>query len=217
LPQVVLDQLLAPAALEALEADHGADVRAMVELQAWVGRRTGELCSLRFDCLAFDEVIDEAGRARPAPVLVHDMPKVGIRNYRLPIDQCAAGIICAQQARVRLRYPDSSTSQLALFPAVFKNPRGVKPVTTDFLVGHMHGWVTSLSELLGPGGKPYDRSEITPYSLRHSYAQRHVDNGTPIEVLAELMGHRRLTTTQGYFKNPRELHQTEANSQVAWS
>jgi integrase len=199
LPQVVVDQLLAPAALDTLESAHGADLRAMIELQALVGRRTGELCALRYDCLAFDEVTDEAGRARPAPVLVHDMPKVAIRNYRLPIDESAAEIIRAQQARVGARYPDAPASQLALFPAVEKNPRGVKPVGTDYLVRHMRRWIDSLPELLGSAGEACDRAEITPYSLRHSYAQRHADNGTPVDVLAELMGHRRLTTTQGYF------------------
>lgn len=85
LPQTVMDQLLDPGALERLEATHGPELRAMVELQAAVGRRTGELCGLRHDCLAFDEILDEAGQLRPAPVLVHDMPKVNIRGYRLPI------------------------------------------------------------------------------------------------------------------------------------
>ncbi|NHP18757.1 site-specific integrase, partial [Rhodococcus sp. IC4_135] len=40
---------------------------------------------------------------------------------------------------------------------------------------------------------------ITPYGLRHSYAQRHADNGTPVDVLRELMDHRSVDTTMGYF------------------
>ncbi len=199
LPQVVLDQLLAPAALRALEATHGPDARTMVELQADVGRRTGELCGLRYDCLAFDEVTDESGRIRPAPVLIHDMPKIGVSNYRLPIDAHCAEIIEAQQARLRLRYPDTATSALALFPAVSKNPRGVKACRIDFFERHLNTWIGGLAELLGPGGEPYHRGGITPYSFRHCFAQRHADSGTPIEVLADLMGHLRLSTTQAYF------------------
>jgi integrase len=200
LPQVVVDQLLAPDALELLEANHGADARAMVELEAEVGRRTGELCGLRWGCLAFDEVLDEAGRTRPAPVLVHDMPKVGIRSYHLPISEEAAAIIRAQQARVRDRYPDNPTAKLALFPAGVMNPRGTKACSVDFFGKLFRTWVDGLPELVGPGGEPYERSAVITYSWRHCYAQRHADQGTPIEVLAGLMGHSQLSTTQGYYR-----------------
>jgi len=200
LPQVVIDQLLGPGALELLAGRYGPDVRAMVELQAEVGRRTGELCHLRWDCLAFDEVLDEAGQVRAAPVLVHDMPKVAVRGYHLPVSQDAAEVIQAQQARVRARYPATPSSQLALFPAPQKNPRGVKPYNQMTFAQRFRSWVDGLPRLTGPGGEPYDRSDLTPYSLRHSYAQRHSDSGTPIEVLAVLMGHTRLTTTQVYYR-----------------
>lgn len=200
LPQVVADQLLAPAALQLLETNHGDDARAMVELEAEVGRRTGELCGLRWGCLAFDEVLDETGRTRPAPVLVHDMPKVGIRGYHLPISEQAAGTIRAQQARVRDRYPHTPAAQLALFPAPVMNPRGTKACSVDFFGKLFRVWVDSLPELVGPGGEPYQRSAVVIYSWRHCYAQRHADQGTPIEVLAALMGHRQLSTTQGYYR-----------------
>ena len=39
-----------------------------------------------------------------------------------------------------------------------------------------------------------------PYAFRHSFAQRHADNGTPIDVLAAMMGHRTIDTTRGYYK-----------------
>jgi len=200
LPQTVIDQLIDPDALGRLEAMRGADTRAMVELEARVGRRTGELCGLRYDCLAFDEVLDEAGGLRAAPVLIHDMPKVAVRGYRLPIDEETAGIIREQQARVRARHPDTPASALALFPAVLMNPRGMKACTVSGFDARFREWVDDLPALSGPGGEPYDRSDIVPYSFRHSFAQRHADSGTPIEVLAELMGHTRLTTTQVYFR-----------------
>ncbi len=200
LPQCVLDQLLAPVALDRLDAVFGTDTRAMVELQAAVGRRTGELCGLAWDCLRVEEVGDPTGRLRPAPVLVHDMPKVAVRRFHLPIDEAAAAIITAQQAHVRPRFPDTATSQLALFPASVRNPRGVKPFHRTTFTERFRTWVHDLPHLAGPGGENYDRSDITPYSLRHSYAQRHADGGTPVEVLAELMGHTKLSTTQGYYK-----------------
>jgi integrase len=200
LPQVVMDQLLDPIALEQLEGAYEGDIRVAVELQAEVGRRSGELCRLRWECLAFDEVLDEAGRMRPAPVLVHDMTKVGVRNYHLPIGEDAAEIIRVQQARVRARYPNTPTSQLALFPAVLANPRGTKSLRAHHLERRFRTWIDNLARLVGPNDEDFERSDITFYSLRHTYAQHHADSGTPVEVLAALMGHQRLSTTQGYYR-----------------
>lgn len=204
LPTVVVEQLLAPDALQRLEAASGADVRAMVELQALVGRRTGELCGLRWNCLAADELVDHDGQVRPAPVLIHDMPKTAVRRYHLPIGHDAAEVIRAQPARVRDRYPDTPTSELSLFPARHRNSRGVKSRSPINFRECLRSWLAALPRLVGPDDEPYDRSSITPYSFRHTYAQRHADAGTPVEVLAALMGHRKLTTTQGYYRVGQE-------------
>jgi hypothetical protein len=46
-----------------------------------------------------------------------------------------------------------------------------------------------------------DHPLFVPAHLRATARrQRHADNGTPIEVLAELMGHKKLSTTQGYYR-----------------
>ncbi|MGH9107025.1 MAG: tyrosine-type recombinase/integrase, partial [Acidimicrobiales bacterium] len=200
LPEAVIDQLLDPAALALLEEAFGPDRRAMVELQAQVGRRTGELCSLRLECLGYEELVDEAGQLRRAPVLVHDMPKVSVVGYRLPIYEDTAEVICAQQARVVARYPGTERSALALFPAPVMNPRGTKGMNVSTFDLHFREWLKVLPELRGEDGEPYDRSGITIYSFRHSFAQRHADTGVPVEVLAELMGHTRLTSTQVYYR-----------------
>ena len=57
-------------------------------------------------------------------------------------------------------------------------------------------------ELLGPDGAPapFDPSLVTPYALRHSYAQRHADAGVPVDVLKELMDHVAVATTMGYYR-----------------
>ena len=38
------------------------------------------------------------------------------------------------------------------------------------------------------------------YAYRHTYAQRHADAGVGIDVLRELMDHRKLDTTKGYYQ-----------------
>ena len=62
-------------------------------------------------------------------------------------------------------------------------------------------WTRSIpkidGELLGPDGTPlpFDRSLITPYVLRHCYAQRHADAGVPVDVLKDLLNHSSIPTT----------------------
>jgi integrase len=190
IPQVVLEQLLSDQALGRLEATAGPDVRAMVELQARVGRRPGELCGLVLDCLTTEEVLDETGQSGAAPVLVHDMPKVGVRGLRLPIDAEAAAIVASQQQRVRQRHPDPPGGELKLFPAPFRNSRGTRGLFPGTVAENLRDWVAQLPRLVGPDGRGYPRSDITMYALRHSYAQRLADNGTPVEVLCLARPHQ---------------------------
>jgi len=60
----------------------------------------------------------------------------------------------------------------------------------------------------------YDKRKIVLYAYRHSYAQRHADAGVPVEVLAELMSHRKLETTSGYYR-VGETRRREAVDRVA--
>ena len=58
------------------------------------------------------------------------------------------------------------------------------------------------SEAPGPDGQPvpFDRTLIFPYAFRHSFAQRHANASTPIDVLKKLMDHREASTTASYYK-----------------
>jgi len=206
LPETVLSQLLDPDNLHALERLAGPSVRAAVELAAGVGRRTGELCSLRFDCLDYDEHLGADGQRRASPVLVHDMPKVDKHGCRLPIHDREAAIITAQQARVRAAFPGTPTDRLALFPRPLTNPDGSQPLATAHLQRAMRAWVAALPRLDGidrtAAGDllPFPREQVFPYSFRHTFAQRHADAGTPVDTLKELLGHDTVRTTLGYYR-----------------
>ena len=64
----------------------------------------------------------------------------------------------------------------------------------------MRDWVAALPSLLGPDGNEFDRRRVIAYAFRHTFAQRHADAGTPVEVLADLLGHDDLKSTQGYYE-----------------
>jgi len=63
-------------------------------------------------------------------------------------------------------------------------------------------------------GIEFDKRRIVLYAYRHSYAQRHADAGVPIDVLRELMDHRKLDTTKGYY-SVGENRRREAVDRVA--
>lgn len=201
LPQVVIDQLLSDDYLTMLRSQAGEDVCAMLQLLADTGRRPGELAALKATCLASTEFIDEeTGRLERSWVLIHDMPKVSVKNYRLFIAESTAQLIIAQRDRVQARYPDTPLTRLALFPRTHRNPHGVIQAGEGRLDAAVRVWVDSLPRLVGPSGEDFPRERVFPYAFRHSFAQRHADNGTPLDVLCTMMGHGSTDTTRGYYK-----------------
>jgi hypothetical protein len=92
---------------------------------------------------------------------------------------------------------------------------GRKAITAFTFGFHHRTWVNRMPTLTTSDGIEYDKAFVVLYAYRHTYAQRHADAGVPIDVLRELMDHRKLDTTKQYYRNSRELHQTGEKSQVA--
>ncbi|MGH4010554.1 MAG: tyrosine-type recombinase/integrase [Pseudonocardiaceae bacterium] len=189
LPVEVLNQLI--AALPGLEGDAGPTTRAAVELLMDTGRRPTEICKLPWDCLHQD------ADGKYAPVYTDFTNNRADR--RLPITDATANLITAQQQRVRSRFPNTPAADLVLFPRATRNRDGTRPIT-DVLLGATHRkWVTALPPLALADGREFDKAGVFLYAYRHSFAQRHADAGTPVDVLRDLMGHRSMSTTQGYY------------------
>jgi integrase len=154
------------------------------------GRRTLEVASLRTHCLSRDTA---------GPVLIYDNHKARRPGRRLPILQSTADAI---NDWVDVRSTILASSQEYLFPgtAIVE-----KHLSSNSLSSAIRTWVRGLETLtsdeIDANGDPlpFDRSKIHPYAFRHSYAQRHADNGTPVDVLRQLMDHRSIQTTGGYY------------------
>ncbi|WP_331724312.1 tyrosine-type recombinase/integrase (plasmid) [Streptomyces longwoodensis] len=199
LPEEVMRELCAH--LDELEAMSSIEVRVATELLIDTGRRPDEINTLALNCLEQD--------ADGSDVLVYDNHKAYRLGRRLPIGAATAATIRRQQQRVRDRFPNADQSRLRLLPRPKANPEGTKPLS-DISSQH-RAWVDSLPDLLVPVSGahtdtsvthlvPFGKARIFPYAYRHCYAQRHADAGVPVDVLKELMDHRLIKTTMGYYR-----------------
>lgn len=187
LPPQIMQQLC-----DQLDQLSSPQMRTAVEVAIDTGRRPEEICELDFDCL----VRDQDGQ----PALVYDNHKANRPGRRLPISEHTAALITAQQQRVRARYPHTPVGELKLLPTDRRNPAGSRAITGFSLAFAHRVWVDKLPVLHTADGIEYDKAKIVLYAYRHSYAQRHADAGVPVDVLRELMSHRKLETTSGYYR-----------------
>jgi hypothetical protein len=167
-------------------------MRTAFEIAIDTGRRPEEICSLPYECLARD--------SDGQPVLVYDNHKAERPGRRLPITEHTATVLAAQQQRVRARYPRTPPAELVLLPTDRRNPHGRRAITGFSAAFHHRTWLKTLPLLHTRDGAEFDKRHIVLYAYRHTYAQRHADAGVPVDVLCELMDHRKITTTQGYYR-----------------
>jgi integrase len=199
LPGVVLAQLLDEDQLAALGSDY-LEYRVAFELMAHSGRRPGEICGLAADCLRYEEEPTPNGGKQRRPVLRYLREKPPSKWLSLPINQDAAELIEAQQRRLRSRFPDIKLSKLALLPRRRCNPTGRLPMASATLGFRVNKWVKAMPALLDGAGSTFPLDDVFLYALRHSYAQRHADEGVPLDTLQKLMDHRTAATTQIYYR-----------------
>ena len=154
------------------------------------GRRPGEVCQLRADCLV----------EGPEPELIWDNVKGKRMGRRLPISQqTAAAIRDWQQVRAHILIAPASANYL--FPA---RTRGAPlPYLRTQSVGDaLRSWAQWINDnVTSATGQtlPMDGISLYAYAFRHSYAQRHADAGVPVDVLRDLMDHKSIATTMGYY------------------
>lgn len=177
-----------------------AHVKAMFQTAYVVlrdsGRRPLEVVSLPRNCLERDR--DEVS-------LIWNNHKGRRMRRRLPITSSTVTAIEKWQVIRDTMTTAPAVSDPYLFPAITANG-GFDHLASNNLSAGLRDWIDGLGELdsdaLDTRGEvvPFDRSQIYPYAFRHSFAQRHADAGTPVDVLRELMDHDDPKTTMGYYR-----------------
>jgi integrase/recombinase XerD len=179
IPEV--ERLLAAASGEGGEAAAGPlRDRALLELLYGTGARISEAVGLDVDDL------DLSGEARSAavPAAVRLLGKGGKQRV-VPVGSYARAAIEAYLVRARPALARAARTGPAS-PALFLNARGGR-LTRQGAWGALRAASTRAG-----------LAEVSPHTLRHSFATHLLDGGADVRVVQELLGHASVTTTQVY-------------------
>jgi integrase/recombinase XerD len=150
--------------------------RALLEFLYGTGARISEATGLDVDEL-------QLGVAPEDPVV--RLVGKGGKHRVVPMGSYAVRALEAYLVRARPGLATASRRASAC-PAVFLNARGGR-LTRQGAWGVLHAAATR-------AGLP----EVSPHTLRHSFATHMLDGGADIRVVQELLGHASVTTTQVY-------------------
>ncbi|GAA3743852.1 site-specific tyrosine recombinase XerD [Salinactinospora qingdaonensis] len=189
-----LPKAIAPHEVEALLAAAGAGSgpralrdQALLELLYATGARISEAVGLD---------VDDIGQVPPAtgadPQATGEDPAAGLGAVRfrgkggkervVPIGRFALRALDAYLVRARPALVGTGQAT----PALFRNARGGR-------LTRQGAWA-----VLRAATERAGRSDVSPHTLRHSFATHLLDGGADVRVVQELLGHASVTTTQIY-------------------
>lgn len=203
LPKAISVQAVARL-LEAPDSSTPAGLRdrALLEVMYSTGARVSEAIGLDVDDLsAAVRAASTPGGATGAPERsrgddssggqTRELPFIrlfgkGSKQRMVPLGRPAVAALDAWLVRGR---PEFSAKGKAS-PAVFLNARGGR-------ISRQTAWNT-IKAAAQRSGLTEEGVEVTPHTLRHSFATHLLEGGADLRVVQELLGHASVTTTQVY-------------------
>ena len=153
--------------------------RALLEFLYGTGARISEATGLDIDELQLG-----ADPESPEYPVVRLIGK-GSKHRVVPVGSYAVRALQAYLVRARPALAAASR-RVSASPAVFLNARGGR-LTRQGAWGVLHA-----------AAERARLAEVSPHTLRHSFATHMLDGGADIRVVQELLGHASVTTTQVY-------------------
>ena len=147
--------------------------RALLEFLYGTGARISEATGLD---------VDDLDHAAPDPAVL--LTGKGGKQRYVPVGSYAVRALDAYLVRGRPALAAAATRKAS--PGVFLNARGGR-------LTRQGAWGI-LREASARSGK----ADVSPHTLRHSFATHLLDGGADIRVVQELLGHASVTTTQVY-------------------
>ena len=163
--------------LEAAGADTATGLRdrALLEFLYSTGARISEAVGLDVDDISLQEA--EAG-----PAIVRLFGK-GSKERLVPLGSYGARALDAYLVRGRPLLAAKGKGT----PALFLNSRGGR-------ISRQSAWTI----LKAAANKANITKDVSPHTLRHSFATHLLEGGADVRVVQELLGHASVTTTQVY-------------------
>jgi integrase/recombinase XerD len=173
-----LEQVQAMLAAPATDTEVGIRDAALLEVLYGTGIRISEAVALDVDDVAR---LIRAGAGEPTPGL--RVLGKGDKERIVPVGSYARAALDAYLVRGRPALAAGSGGT----PALFLNTRGRR-------LSRQSAWAVlrSVAEKAGI------TADVSPHTLRHSYATHLLDGGADVRVVQELLGHASVTTTQIY-------------------
>ena len=160
--------------------------RALLELLYGTGARISEAVGLDVDDLDLDlpgtdsDTDGDTNGPVNASVLLRGK---GGRDRVVPVGSYAAAALQAYLVRARPALVAGGSGT----PAVFLNARGGR-------LSRQSAWTV----LAKAAERAAVTADVSPHTLRHSFATHLLDGGADVRVVQELLGHASVTTTQVY-------------------
>jgi integrase/recombinase XerD len=153
--------------------------RALLELLYGTGARISEAVGLDVDDL------DLGGGETSATVMLRGK---GGKERIVPVGRYAREAVSAYLTRARPELVSTGSGGLAKGgPALFLNARGGR-------LSRQSAWTVIVRSAERAGVT----AEVSPHTMRHSYATHLLEGGADVRVVQELLGHASVTTTQVY-------------------
>ncbi|MBP6684505.1 MAG: site-specific tyrosine recombinase XerD, partial [Leucobacter sp.] len=183
------------ALLEAVSGDDPVSLRdrALLELLYASGARVSEVTAIDLDDLyagAADGDGSEGGRdvwGDPERALAHGglmrVTGKGSKTRIVPYGRYAGEALAAYLVRARPQFAARGTGS----PALFLGPRGAR-------LSRQSAWLV----IRAAAEAAELTAEISPHTLRHSFATHLLAGGADVRAVQELLGHSSVTTTQIY-------------------
>lgn len=143
--------------------------KALLELLYATGARVSEVVNLNVDDVIDDDVVRLTGK--------------GDKQRIVPVGSYARAAIDAYLVRARPLYSARGTST----PALFLGARGKR-------VSRQNAWLI----IKAAADRAGLTVEVSPHTLRHSFATHLLAGGADVRVVQELLGHSSVATTQIY-------------------
>lgn len=191
-----LPQALSVADVESLLAASGSSAgtdartvrdRALLELLYATGARVSEVVGLDVDDVTEDAVdagVLQPGQQSSAPIGVVRFRGKGERERLVPVGRIAREAIRAYLVRARPALVAAGRAG----PALFLNARGGR-------LTRQGAWAMLRAAAQRAG---LTAAQVSPHTLRHSFATHLIEGGADVRAVQELLGHASVTTTQIY-------------------